>query len=1014
TTVLFKDIALYIENFEGTPYTEEENNILYRFGKVFQQTYTRFLDLQKAEAQAREAQIEAALEKVRSRSLAMHKSDELHDVIKSVLQRLDELGIAMDSANINTVSNDGNMITAWIAAKDYEYVQCFRAVWSSASKISKDLMEAYQTDTDYFAKAYDQEEKNEYLSELFAYSDFGNIPDERKAFLLSQPAYGLCAAGTKNSWIQVISYSGKTLSPHEADVLKRFARVFEQCYVRFQDLEKAESQAREAEIQLALERVRARTMAMHKSDELREVVFEMFNQMHPLGLGKWGCGVGLADEASKGFNTFFSSPSDRVLPDSYRVPIGDNTVMEKFWLAYKNQASSRIELSQNEKHEFDRWLLKETDFKRLPEAAKQGIMALPFVQFSLTGMRYGILEAIDIEPIPDEQVDVLRRFANVFEQTYTRFLDLQKAEAQAQEAQLETALERVRSRSLAMHKSTEIEDVVAVVFTQLQQLGLNFEVIGIATRVENTNDLMFWIGNDQHSYANRFLLPYTDFGAGRDILAAMDNKAPFFSKVYPFEEKNRFWRHAFENSGFKALPDSRKQYILDSASFSLSVAPVNGVLLLLIDYSGKVATEQESELVKRFARVFEQCYVRFQDLEKVEAQAREATIQASLERVRAKAMAMHSSQDLAETIHTFYSELVSMNLTPRRAGLGLINRETRVSELSTMNTTETGISVEVIGELVLKNHPVLEGVYDHWLRQEEYHPVLRGNEIKEYYQLVRKNLAFPDYPNDAVQFGYFFFFEEGGVYAWTDKQLQEDELNIYRRFTSVLSLTYKRYKDLKDAEARAREAVKQASLDRVRAEIASMRNAEDLQRITPLVWRELRTLGVPFFRCGVMIVHEKEHHVDFYLSTPEGRPLAALHLDSNGQEITKNAMEHWRQQTVYTDHWDREQFAAFAQSMVREGQIQNTSAYQGGELPPESLTLQFSPFAQGMLYVGSVEPLSGEQLELVHALADAFSTAYARYEDFTRLEAAKATVERALSELRTTQNQLVQSEKMAS
>ena len=39
---------------------------LKRFGKVFEQTYTRFLDLQKAEAQAREAQIEAALERVRS------------------------------------------------------------------------------------------------------------------------------------------------------------------------------------------------------------------------------------------------------------------------------------------------------------------------------------------------------------------------------------------------------------------------------------------------------------------------------------------------------------------------------------------------------------------------------------------------------------------------------------------------------------------------------------------------------------------------------------------------------------------------------------------------------------------------------------------------------------------------------------------------------------------------------------------------------------------------------------
>jgi hypothetical protein len=32
---------------------------------------------------------------------------------------------------------------------------------------------------------------------------------------------------------------------------------------------------------------------------------------------------------------------------------------------------------------------------------------------------------------------VFRRFANRFEQAYTRFLDLQKAEAQAREAQIE-------------------------------------------------------------------------------------------------------------------------------------------------------------------------------------------------------------------------------------------------------------------------------------------------------------------------------------------------------------------------------------------------------------------------------------------------------------------------------------------------------------------------------------------------------------------------------------------------
>jgi signal transduction histidine kinase len=67
-----------------------------------------------------------------------------------------------------------------------------------------------------------------------------------------------------------------------------------------------------------------------------------------------------------------------------------------------------------------------------------------------------------------------------------------------------------------------------------------------------------------------------------------------------------------------------------------------------------------------------------------------------------------------------------------------------------------------------------------------------------------------------------------------------------------------------------------------------------------------------------------------------------------------------------------------------------------------------------MLYVGSDTYLDDDQLELVQALAKAFSIAYARYEDFNELENAKNKVEITLSELKSTQAQLIQAEKMAS
>ncbi|MDZ7646441.1 MAG: hypothetical protein U5K54_04265 [Cytophagales bacterium] len=72
-------------------------------------------------------------------------------------------------------------------------------------------------------------------------------------------------------------------------------------------------------------------------------------------------------------------------------------------------------------------------------------------------------------------------------------------------------------------------------------------------------------------------------------------------------------------------------------------------------------------MLERFGKVFEQAYTRFLDLQKAEVQAREAQIEAALERVRGKAMAMHSSQDLADTIGTFYKQLEAFDLVPEGA-----------------------------------------------------------------------------------------------------------------------------------------------------------------------------------------------------------------------------------------------------------------------------------------------------------------------------------------------------------
>src|SRR6185369_1778162 len=120
---------------------------------------------------------------------------------------------------------------------------------------------------------------------------------------------------------------------------------------------------------------------------------------------------------------------------------------------------------------------------------------------------------------------------------------------------------------------------------------------------------------------------------------------------------------------------------------------------------------------------------------------------------------------------------------------------------------------------------------------------------------------------------------------------------------------------------RTREAVKQASVDRVRAEIASMRTTADLERITPLIWSELTTLGVPFIRCGVFIMDEEQQQVQSFLSTPDGKSIAAFRQPYNSPGEVAQIVEHWHQKKRYTQHWNEAEFIEFTKNLVQQGAI---------------------------------------------------------------------------------------------
>ena len=407
------------------------------------------------------------------------------------------------------------------------------------------------------------------------------------------------------------------------------------------------------------------------------------------------------------------------------------------------------------------------------------------------------------------------------------------------------------------------------------------------------------------------------------------------------------------------------------------------------------------------------------------AKNREVEIEKAFEKVRECAMTMRHSSDLQEVVNLVAQELNNMNLDITGVFM-VINNDEIDKQFTFWGSTGVAETYMKRAAIPFLDRPIYRVLAEGTTKGESFFVEEYTREEKiEFFEHLFK---YPPYNSSTPEWKEQVLAREGGytrsvsVSHYTSifvvnhfgRKLSDEDNEILKRFGKVFEQSYTRFLDLQKAEARAFEAIKQASVDRVRGEIASMRTSEDLNRITPIIWRELKTLEVPFIRCGVYIVDETKEKVQAYLTTPNGKSLGVLNLSPDANEHIINIVEHWKKNQVYKEHWNKDEFINWTKSMIEIGQVQNVETYQGSSTPPESLNLHFVPFAQGMLYVGSVSPLTEEKLEVVKTLAEAFAIAYARYEDFKNIEEAKSKTEKTLKELKIAQERLQELDQLKS
>ncbi|MES1198040.1 MAG: hypothetical protein ABUL41_02065, partial [Chitinophagaceae bacterium] len=807
------------------PLSNEHLDILLRFAKVFDLTYTRFNDLKQAEAQARESQIQLALERVRARTMAMQHSDELREAAALLFQQAKALGVPAYSCGYNIWEKNDKTFTSWMSTQDGSIINGVPNIPLTEDANFIRYVESKQKDEQFFVlelRDDRMQEHYEYLKTIPAFKVYFDYAVSVGFDLPETQIHHLANFSQGN-----LLFITLEPCPEFHDVFKRFAAVFEQTYTRFLDLQKAEAQARESQIEAALEKVRSRTMAMQKSEDLNKAASDMFKQIQVLGMQPWACGFNIFDKDEKAVTQYMSLADGGISPP-FRTPLTEDPFFINIYEARQRKEDLLVmESSGKGLEETYRYMFDLPGSKEIFGDLENSGFEMP--KFQITHCAYfsqGYLVFITYEHVPESH-DIFKRFAKVFEQTYTRFLDLQKAEAQARESQIEAALEKVRSRSMGMQKSEELKEVIRVVYNQFIHLNIHIEHTGFLIDYKGRDDMHIWLA-DQHLAPSEVTIPYFDSPPNNSIKEAKEKGQDFFTYHLTFEEKNKFYRDLFKF--VPGVPEETLEYYFNCPGLAGSGVLLENIGLYIENFSGIPYSDEENKILMRFGKVFQQTYTRFLDLQKAEAQARESQIQLALERVRARTMAMQRSEELPETSLVLYEQFKQLGEPAEQLTIGIVHEENNVIEIS---ATLHGCVLNKIYWHSIDEPFMMNKVYQAWkTRQKTLIVELKGDQLNGYNKFrneLTKSEMFPtDFDDEHRRIVYAAFFSKGMLAFAANEPRPPQSLELLERFASVFDLTYTRFFDLQKAEAQAREAQIEASLERVRSKTMAMHNSQDV------------------------------------------------------------------------------------------------------------------------------------------------------------------------------------------
>jgi len=396
----------------------------------------------------------------------------------------------------------------------------------------------------------------------------------------------------------------------------------------------------------------------------------------------------------------------------------------------------------------------------------------------------------------------------------------------------ERAAERIRAEVASMRGSDDLVKVVALMRLEMVRLGIDAHVAAIGF-IDEDKKRWRWImamdGFRRHGMRADEELPSDIHVVGEDHVKVYDEwiEVPYLIPVWESGQPQTYRRETrvkndlqfWESMGFRELAEEFADH-MHAEQYNTDLPFEHGV----VSFAVEKPQDEYVEIVRELTRAVSLGYLRFLDFQELEQQAEQARRERAVERVRAEAMSMRSSDDLYPLAATLLTEVRGLGIDSAFLSMAFIEDEEIVHYFQALvNWTSNGLKLKEDASLrlsILNDEVVIQrndaGSISELMKERKVRAyqtnqvVYRKSETRDDLDYMRRRLM--QYWTGAEQDiqrvleiqgpeNNFYQVPFGkGVIAFGDSSDSEEHIEIVRMLADSFALGYLRFLDFQKVD----------------------------------------------------------------------------------------------------------------------------------------------------------------------------------------------------------------------